>query len=255
MINDRWQFIKRVPWLGILVWALAACSPGAARPTAPIARVATQTPWIIYMPVTNTPEPPMVTPLPTITAARPPRTATRVATARPAAPTKTLVKRTATIAPTPVVVVPPTAAPACSAGSIRLLFPEDGAPRATKQNGPGPDTFVFKWVPLQEGNADASMGYRISIVSKAVGTTKQINSDAVYVSHDTFMKNGQQYIYNANAVHGLVGSGDSNVTVFWNVTVVKTTGTFDDKGGVTGSVIDCGPPSQTWTISLTISGL
>lgn len=239
--------ITNAKWIvtfAVLLVALSACGSNPT-PTPPPTRVATQTPWVIYVPITATPEPPTVTPLPTVTASKPSRTPTRTV-----APKPTVV---ATKPPaTPVVAAPsPTAAPACSAGSVTLRFPENGAPRSTKRTGPGPDIFDFKWDPFQAGETDSQIGYRIDIESKRVGTNQIVNGDAVYISHNGFLRSGQHYPYDQRAVFGLAG-GD-NVTVLWKVTVVKTTGSFDDQGHAAGSVINCGPPSQTWTIQLIVN--
>ncbi len=226
-----------------------ACSLGGATATPPGTRAATQTPWIVYVPITVTPMPAFFTPLPTITVVR------------PSTPTRTPVKPAATKAvaavptkpPVPVAVAPTaTPAPACSAPAVQLRFPQNGDPRKTKQSGPASDVFDFQWDPYQPGEADSQMGYMIKIESKYVGTNRAIGGDARYISHNGFLKNGKHYIYDARAVHGLAGAGDTDVAVFWNVTVVKTTGSFDDVGSVSGSVINCGPPSQTWTITLIV---
>ncbi len=240
--------------LSAVMLVSTACSlgGGGATATPPSTRAATQTPWIVYVPITVTPMPATFTPLPTVTVARQ-ATATRTV-AKPAA------TKAAVVLPTkPPVVAGPTAtlAPTCSAGAVTPLYPENGTSRKTHPSGPGSDTFMFKWTPFQQGESDPQMGYRIDIESKMPGTNKTVNGDAVYISHNAFLKersNGapQQYIYDARAVHGLAGGGDANVAVFWKVTVVKTSGGFDDLGHVTGTVVNCGPPSQTWTITLII---
>jgi hypothetical protein len=234
-------------FVSAVMLATSACSSGAATDTPPLTRAATQTPWIVYVPITVTPMPVTFTPLPTVTVARqatPTRTVAKPATTKAAAATATK----------PPVAVVPTATPAlsCSASSVQLRFPQNGDPRKTKVSGPASDVFDFQWSPFQSGEADPQMGYMIKIESKYVGTNRSVGGDAKYISHNGFLKNNQHYIYDARAVHGLVGAGEANVAVFWNVTVVKTTGSFDDVGGVTGSVVNCSPPSQTWTISLIV---
>ncbi len=240
--------------LSVVMLVSTACSLGGGDATAtpPPARAATQTPWIVYVPVTVTPMPVTFTPLPSVTV---PRQATPTRTvARPAA------TKAAVVLPTkPPATAGPTATPApvCSAGAVTPLYPENGTSRKTHPTGPGSDTFVFKWTPFQQGETDPTMGYRIDIQSRMPGTNKAVNGDAVYVSHNGFLKDrpsgpAGQYIYDARAVHGLAGGGDANVTVYWTVTVVKTSGGFDDVGNATGSVINCGPPSATWTITLII---
>ncbi len=240
--------------LAVLLVASSACSSlGTGATPTPARGAATQTPWIIYRPVTNTPEPFTVTPLPTVTVAAaaksPTRTATRAAAATKAPPTATN---------PPVAVGPsPTTAPACSANPVTLLFPENGATRRTKTNSIGSDTFKFQWTPFQAGESDPTMGYQISIESRYVGTNKTLNGDAIYISHNDFLKDrGEggkpgEYIYDARAVHGLVGAGEADVAVFWKVTVIKAAGTYS-QGHLTGTWVPCSAPSATWTISLKV---
>ncbi len=225
----------------------SACSSGGATDTPPAMRAVTQTPWIVYVPITVTPMPVTFTPLPTVTVAR---QATPTRTVARAVPTKAA----AAVATKPPVAVVPTStpAPACSASTVQLRFPENGTGRVTKKNGPASDVFDFQWSPFQSGEADPQMGYLIRIESKYVGTNRNVGGDAKYVSHNVFLKNNQHYIYDARAVHGLAGAGEANVAVFWNVTVVKTTGSFDNAGGISGSAVNCSAPSQTWTIALEV---
>ncbi len=234
--------------LSVVMLVSTACSLGGTA-TPPPTRAATQTPWIVYVPITVTPMPATFTPLPTITVVRQ-STATR-APVKPAATKAPVVVPTKP--PVPVAVAPTaTPAPACSAPAVQLRFPKNGDPRKTKQSGPASDVFDFQWSPYQPGEADSQTGYLIRIDSKYVGTNRTIGGDAKYISHNGFLKNGGHFIYDARAVHGLIAAGESDVAVFWNVTVVKTTGSFDDVGGVSGQVVNCSPPSQTWTISLIV---
>ncbi len=233
--------------LSAVMLVTSACSLGGTTATPPATRAATQTPWFVYVPITVTPMPVTFTPLPTVTVGR------------QATPTRTVAKPASTkavvaVATKPPVAVAPTAtpAPSCSASSVQLRFPQNGDPRKTKKDGPASDVFDFQWSPFQGGEAEPQMGYMIKIESKYVGTNRPVGGDAKYISHNGFLKNGQHFIYDARAVHGLVGAGEANVAVFWNVTVVKTTGSFDDVGGVSGSVVNCSAPSQTWTISLIV---
>lgn len=95
------------------------------------------------------------------------------------------------------------------------------------------------------------MGYRIDIESRK-GTTK-VNGDGVYVGHNWFLSNGQQYIYTADRIFGLAQpAGGDDVTVLWKVTVIKTTGGFDNQGRISGSEVNCSAPSQTSTIQLLV---
>jgi hypothetical protein len=226
--------------------ALGACSSGNVPIAAPTSRVATQTPWVIYVPITSTPEPATVTPLPSITAAV--KVAARTATRAPAAATKppVAVATKAATAPGPAV-PPPTAAPACSASAVTLLFPENGVPRGTRKDGTGGSSFDLKWTPYQSAPGDPQMGYQISLSSKRTGFS---NGATVYVSHSRYLQDGQHYIFDQRSVSSLA-SGES-VTVSWYVTVVKTTGSFDNQGGISGSVVNCSPPSQIFTIQLVV---
>lgn len=222
--------------------ALTAC--GSSDTLAQATRVATQTPFIIYVPVTTTPEPATPTSLPTVTPE---------ATSRPTrTPTKTASKPTATKAPPtqpPAASGPsPTTAPACTANAVTLLFPEDGVTRTTRADGTGGSALDLKWTPFQPGDSDAQFGYRIDLESRRKGTNQRVNGDVVYISHNGFLRAGLHYVYEARATSQLAGGDDATVT--WWVTVVKTTGSFDDQGGVTGSVFKCSPPSARWTIVL-----
>jgi hypothetical protein len=237
--------ITKLTWiilLGVAAATLSACSANPT-PTPSPTRVATQTPWIIERVITATPEPPTITPLPTATEAKP-KTPTRAPTAKPAA----------TKSPTapPVAVAPSaTPVPACNLGTVTLIFPDNGAPRKTKRTGPASDTFDFKWTPFQVGETDPQIGYRIDIESKIGG--KAVNSDTVYISHNGFLRSGQHYIYDAQRIFYLASpAGGENVAVAWKVTVVKTTGSFDDQGKASGTVVNCGAPSPTFLIQLEV---
>ncbi len=226
-----------------LMLTLTAC--GSSDTLAQATRVATQTPFIIYVPVTTTPEPATPTALPTVTpeaTSRPTRTLTKTASAKP----------TATKAPPtqpPVASGPsPTTAPACTASAVTLLFPENGAPRGTRQDGTGGSALDFKWTPFQPGESESQIGYRVDLESKRYATNQRVNGDVIYISHNGFLRLGQHYNYDPRATSQLAGGDDATVT--WGVTVVKTTGSFDDQGHVTGSVFNCSPPSARWTIQL-----
>lgn len=237
----------------VIALLVSGCSVlGSTAGTPAGTRVATQTPWVIYVPVTLTPEPATVTPFPTVTgaAASVRATATRTPT-RASAATKAPVPATkppvASTAPTTAAVVP-TSAPACTTKGVTLLFPENGAPRNTRKDGSGGSAFIMKWTPFQSGDSDLQMGYQVVLSSKRAGFS---NGATVYVSHNKFLQDGQQFTYDQRAVSTLA-SGES-VMVSWFVTVVRTSGTFDNQGGVTGSVVNCSAPSQTFTISLIVN--
>lgn len=222
-----------------LMLALTGCGSsdaGASQAT----RVATQTPFIIYVPVTTTPEPATPTALPTVTPEVTSKPPTRT-------PTKTAVRPTATKAPPtpPGASGPsPTAVPACTMNAVTLRFPDNGAPRS----GKGGSALDFQWTPFQPGETESQIGYRIDLDSKRFGTNQHVNGDVVYISHNGFLRLGQHYIYDPRATAQLAGGDDATVT--WWVTVVKTTGSFDDQGHVTGSVFNCSPPSERWIIQL-----
>ncbi len=244
--------LKLIIVLAFCVVTLNACSSASPSTTPPPTRLATQTPWIIYVPVTNTPEPATVTPLPTATDAKPTvrATATRApAVAKPAA--------TATKPPAAVAVVPTaTPVPVCPPGLAfpaqqGVRFPENGALRRTKTNGPGPDTFDFKWVPFQQDETDGQLGYRIEIQSKK--GTQVVNGDTVDVQHNWFINNGKHFIYDARRVYNLAsaGGGDS-VAVTWTVSIIKATGGYSNQGQASGTVTKCGASLDAWLIDLQV---
>ncbi len=232
-------------WVAVVVSGLLiSCSPGAVPTPTPIVRIATQTPWIVYVAVTMTPQPPTVTLLPTITSL-PKKTATRTRTPAPAK-----VAATPTRPPAAPAAVGPSATPlpTCKANAVTLLFPENGVPRGTRKEGTGGSAFILKWTPFQQGASDPTMGYAVVFSSKRSGYS---NSDTFYVAHNQFMADGQQSIYDQVKVSKLANGEDATVT--WSVTVIKTTGGFDGQGGVSGQVVNCSPPSQPFTIQLVIS--
>src|SRR5512146_2352000 len=68
LTSRKWHYSFWVVALSAVALWLAGCS--TANPTVTSAtRAATQTPWFIYIPVTTTPEPATITPLPTVTSA------------------------------------------------------------------------------------------------------------------------------------------------------------------------------------------
>jgi len=239
--------ITRLSWilgLGIVMTiALSACSSGA--PTALPTRVATQTPWIIERVITATPEPPIATTIPP-SGNVPVKTPTKAPTAKPAVvPT---VKPP--VAPPVAAASPTTAPPACSVGAVTLLFPENGAPRNTRKDGSGGSAFIMKWTPFQNGDSDPSMGYRIEMESKRGGKT--INGATVYVAHNKYLRDGQQFVFDARAV-SLLAAGE-NASVTWKVIVVKSTGSFNDTDyNVTPpGVVACSAASIPFTIQLIV---
>jgi hypothetical protein len=234
--------LKGIIVLGFVVMILSACSSSAPSTATIPTRVATQTPWIIYVPVTVTPEPATITPLPTVEVrTTPTRTPTRaVASVRATA------TATKPAAPSTPVVAAATPVPACNLGTVTPYFPENGVRRTINIVGTGGPAFEFKWhTPLGAGQQDPTIGYRIDITSKRGGQT--VGGDTVYVSHNKYIERGM-YSYEGPKVRRL-GAGDS-AAITWYVTIVKVSGGFNDDGTKNGTEISCGSPSQTMLIDL-----
>jgi hypothetical protein len=239
--------IKNLKWiiaLGVVAQIVSACGNSNATLTPPATRAATQTPWIIYVPITTTPEPTLLPLLPTAEV--------KTTTVPTRAPTRAAVKPT--VVPTKPVVVAsvakPTAAPACSYGTVNLKEPENNASRHTKSQGIGGDTFRFIWDPPAslQGPSDTQVGYKIAISSQRAGFS---NGATLYVSHNKYW-NDKVVILDKPAVSTLASGEDVNVT--WNVTIVKTSGSFNDSDptSVPPGLVTCGSPSPTWTINLQV---
>jgi hypothetical protein len=253
-LNGEVVKITNLKWivvLGVVVILASACSSAPAA-TPPATRAPTQTPWIIYVPITSTPEPAVATILPTSIAAAPKVQPTATRTTVPVKASSSSVKVVPTATKAPVVALSPTPAPpVCTANAVALTFPENGTIRKTKDSGPASDTFDLKWTPFQQGEADPLMGYHIELVSK-VGN-KVHNSDSVDVQHNFFWNNGLHYIYDAQRVFGLgAGASADTVSVTWTVTVIKIAGSFDNRGRASGTVVNCSPPSAPSLINLKI---
>jgi hypothetical protein len=222
----------------------SACSSAPGQ-TPPATRAATQTPWIIYVNVTSTPEPATVTPLPTVSVASPTRTATK-AVARP----------TSTKAPPTVAAVAAapsaTVAPACSLGTITPTFPEDGAPRNTRADGSGGSAVVFKWQPPNAlaSQTDPHVGYMVQVESHRGNS--HVNGTTLFVSANKFLQDGQ-LILDPRAVSSLAAGDDAVAT--WNVTTVKSSGSFSDTDPTVRppDLINCGSPSQNMSIRLLVN--
>ncbi len=237
--------------LGLLAVALSACSTNASPTPGTPTRAATQTPWIIYVPVTTTPEPAIATPLPTIGAPAQPTaraTATRapVVAVKPSA-TKPLAAPVAPAAPAA------TAPPACSLGTVKLTFPENGARRDFKVGGTGGPAFELKWdpapnLPFEAG--DPAVGYKIEVIAKKKGSTQVVNSATYFIAHNKFI-NEKRFIIDARSARALTNEDDASVS--WQVTVIKAGG-FDDAGGKSGTEIVCGAPSAPSTIEVVYQG-
>lgn len=244
-------------FLSALALLSAACSGGEVTPTR--TRVAqaepTQTPWIIYVPVTVTPGPATATLEATSTPSAPeptavPPTNTRApATARPAEPTNPPKPTNPPESATPE---PPTATPAPSCGQpfqvTKLSFPENGAKREAKSGSGAGKTIQFKWDPVVPYELDPKIGYRVNVSTPR-------NSQALYISHNEYLKE-QVAILSQQATYGLTQGDDTTAT--WTVDVIMASGEFNDVGDDTqaplGTVAVCGPASPAFTIELEVQG-
>lgn len=247
--------IAMVVWFGVLAALGAGCSGAGPTPTrTPRAiadnGIATQTPWFIYVPVTTTPEPFTITPLPTVTSSVPtPKPANTRAprTAAPAA-TKTSVPDTEVpTTPTPE----PSPTPSCGEAYqvSQLTFPADGDLRSAKGGGGASKTIQFKWVPVVSYQLDPTIGYHIVITGATAGRSSQL-----FISHDGYLKVQKTTgaVLSQQATFGLIPPNADAADVQWNVTVVKSSGGFDDQNfAILGTPTSCGPPSPSFTIHLT----
>lgn len=209
--------------------------------TAEPTRAATQTPYIVYVPVTTTPELATVTPLATTTSSAPPtatRTSTRAVVARA---TSTRTKTAAPVAVAPSA----TAAPVCTSGPVLdPIEPNDGAERRTFAKRNGSDTFIFRWTPPANAGGE-DYGYKIQINSTHLNG-KPAGSDTVYIAHNKYISDSQKqqcggrscFIYDNARVHNLP-AGDEDVNVTWFIAVVKFSGTINDAGNLTGTAVEC----------------
>lgn len=209
----------------------------SAQPT----RAATQTPYIVYVPVTTTPEQATITPLATTTSAAPPtatRTLTRAAVVRP---TATRTKTAAPVAAGPSA----TSAPACTSGPVLdPIEPNDGAERRTFATRNGSDTFIYRWTPPANAGGD-DFGYKIQINATHLNG-KPAGSDTIYIQHNKYVSDQQKQncggrsclIYDNARVHNLP-AGDEDVNVSWYISVVKFSGSISDAGYLTGTAVEC----------------
>ena len=239
---------RSIVLLGMTLLLLNGCSSANSNLTpAPATRGATQTPWIIYQPVTVTPEPATITPLPTVGA--PPaegKTPTRTPTKAAVVAAKTATKAAPTVA---IAAVPTaTSAPACNLGTVTPKEPEPNASRNTKEVGVGGDTFRFIWDPpasMQSGG-DPSLGYQLIVKSKTNGAT-------IYLSNNKYWNDGKIYIMDKPAVSALAGGAATIVT--WNVTTIKVTnGSFNDSDPSIrpAGFVTCGTPTDNQVINLAV---
>ncbi len=237
--------------------AVALISTGCAvfQNNAQPTRAATQTPFIIFVPVTTTPEPATVTPLPTITAATaatPTRTATRVVAAKP---TATRTKTSAPVAAGPS----PTTATVCTYGTPTVTEPDKAASIMTREDRPAMgSSFVFKWIPPSNIAGD-DIGYKIHMDATST-TGKPVNSVNVYISHNKFVSESQKqqcggqscFIYDPQRVWYLK-QGSVNSIVTYYIAVVKFNGSIDDLGNLSGTASECnGSQSEKRSITLIV---
>lgn len=233
--------------LGIASLAISSCGILPNNPAQPT-RAATQTPFIVYVPVTTTPEPATITPLATVTSSAPStatRTLTRAVVVR-ATPTRT--KTAAPVAAGPTA----TTAPSCTFPAPNVLDPNDGAERRTFETRPGSDTFIFRWDP-PPGVGGEDIGYKIQLDARTLAG-KSINGDTVYITHNKYVSDsqGKKFIYDSQRVWGMKNGGENSI-VTWYVSVVKITGNVDDLGHLSGNAAECsGSRSAPRTISLVV---
>jgi len=259
IFGDVVKITKSKKWilaLALSVWVLTACNANATPTGGAPTRLPTQTPWVVYVPVTVTPEPVTVTPLPTVGVAVVQPTEVRRATATRA---PVAVKPTATkppAAPVAPVAAAPTAVPVakCSYGPVSLVEPLEGSRYATKEIGVGGSTFRFKWDPPPElqGQVSNNVGYRLTITAKKNGATLYLSSNGFW--------NGRYgdgtpklVIFDKPDVSALASGEATAVT--WTVTVVQVGGDFneaDPKSPPKGPIVTCGPSSPTRNINLDI---
>lgn len=245
----------------VLLLGLAALSVGCggtgATPTKTPRAVAdsgvpTQTPWFIYVPVTTTPEPFTVTPLPTVTSAIPPTAVPRPTNTRAPRPVAPAATATA-VPPTglPVTETPaPTPTPSCgqSFEVTQLLFPHNGDTRDAKGGGGAAHTIQFMWSPVANYDLDPTIGYHVIISGPTQGRSAEL-----YISHNGYLlvQNGNGVILSQQATFGLTNGDDTDV--HWNVTVVKSSAGFDDQNfAIIGTPTICGAPSPSFTVHLKV---
>lgn len=231
-----------------------ACSGGDATPTRTrvAALDATQTPWIIYLPVTVTPGPATATLEATSTPSAPQATAVPPTKVVPTTRPHTAVPKPPTAPPESPTPAPPTATALPSCGQAyqvtKLTFPENGAKREAHSGSGAGRTIQFKWDAVASYQMDPHIGYRVNISTKR-------NSVALYISHNAYIQENVA-ILNQQSTWGLTQGDDATVT--WSVDVIRATGEFNDTGDdqqpPEGTVSACGPTSPSFTIELVVVG-
>ncbi len=248
---------------GALAVLGVACGGGDATPTRTrVAQAeATQTPWIIYVPVTVTPGPEIATLEPTITPSAPtatlvpptntPRPPTEVPPEQPAAPTnppEAAAQPTAAAVPPTDAAPPPTQPPSCgeSFQVTNLTFPENGARRRARAGSGAGATIQFKFDPVAAHELDPNLGYRLTVQTPR-------NGQSLYSSHNEYLREGV-IILNQQATYGLTLGDDMNAT--WSVEVIRVSNGFNDSGDdsqpPSGTITVCGPASPQFTMELVV---
>jgi hypothetical protein len=246
---------KSIPVISLSLLALlgAACGGGGPTPTRTPRAVAdngnpTQTPWIIYVPVTDTPEPFTVTPLPTVTSSQP---TPKPANTRPPKPAATKPPATEVAPTTVAATAAPGASPTPTCGELpaigKIELPEQGTTRTTSQHSSA--TVQFIWAPSPAFDLDPDIGYLIDITSYLSSPSSPVNSQHIYISHNVFRQK-RMAILDKNATWSMT-NGDS-VEVRWTVTVVKVTTTFNDQTYDPGPTTPCAPPVGPYTFHLVV---
>ncbi len=258
--------------LGSMVGLSAACNAsGEATPTrTPRAGAEnsnpTQTPWIIYLPITSTPDPFTVTPLPTVTSSslkptpkltntREPVTPGTVATKAPSATPRPTLVSIAQPTPIPATPVPlPTQAPSCGQTYqvTNLYFPPNGDTRDVKNSPGAAHTIQFKWTPpaaLGTTQASTQIGYEVDITGAG-------NRGAqLFISHNGYLavQSGNGVVLSQQASYGLTNGEDTAAR--WSVTVVMSSAGFNDNDSEqrpAGTITRCGPASPQFLVNLRI---
>jgi len=111
----------------------------------------------------------------------------------------------------------------------------------------------MQWDPPESlgGSADPQIGYRIEMISRR--GNQVVNGATAYISHNKYISDGK-FTFDQRAVSQLAASDNASVT--WTVTIVKTSGTFNDNDNSVAppGLVTCGPASAPFQINLIING-
>jgi hypothetical protein len=120
--------------------------------------------------------------------------------------------------------------------------------RDTKEHPGGNSAIIFKFTPTADYDLDPKIGYQLIVKAQPPKT----NSAVRYISHNQY-RIAKQIVLDPNGVYNLTGGDSTNVT--WSVTVVMASDGFDDQNNqALGTVINCGPSSNTRSIFLNVQG-